>query len=52
MGRPNDYRALMKGSQNYRNLRDSSTGFMRSNDVEGNWSERNFDPYARGGAYI
>ena len=51
MGKTDDYRALMKRSQNYRNLWDSSTGFMRSKDEQGNWSERNFDQYAWGGAY-
>lgn len=51
MGRADDYRALMQRSQNYRNLWDPSTGFMRSKDEDGNWSQRNFDPYAWGGAY-
>ena len=51
MGKTDDYRALMKRSQNYRNLWDSSTGFMRSKDENGNWSEPNFDQYAWGGPY-
>ncbi len=51
MSKTDDYRALMKRSQNYRNLWDSKTGFMRSKDERGNWSERNFDQYAWGGAY-
>jgi predicted alpha-1,2-mannosidase len=51
MGRTDDYRALMKRSQNYKNLWDPSTGFMRGRDEGGNWSERNFDEYAWGGAY-
>ena len=51
MGKTDDYRALMKRSQNYRNLWDPSVGFMRSKDEDGNWSERNFDQYAWGGPY-
>ena len=51
MGRADDYRALMKRSQNYRNLWDPATGFMRGKDEAGNWSGRNFDEYAWGGAY-
>ena len=51
MGQFADYRALMKRSQNYRNLWDSKTQFMRSKDENGNWSNRNFDQYAWGGAY-
>ena len=50
MGRGDDYRALMKRSQNYRNLWDPSVGFMRSKDENGNWSNR-FDQYAWGGPY-
>ena len=51
MGKTADYRALMKRSQNYKNLWDASTGFMRSKDENGRWSERNFDQYAWGGPY-
>ncbi|RYG48060.1 glycoside hydrolase family 92 protein [bacterium] len=51
MGRPEDYRALMRRSQNYRNLWDPSTQFMRSKDERGDWSERDFDEYAWGGPY-
>ncbi|MES2460372.1 MAG: GH92 family glycosyl hydrolase [Armatimonadota bacterium] len=51
VGRAEDFRALMKRSQNYRNLWDPSTGFMRSKDTNGAWSERNFDEYAWGGPY-
>ena len=51
LGKTEDYRALMKRSQNYKNLWDSSVGFMRSKDEDGNWSERNFDQYAWGGPY-
>ncbi len=51
LGRADDYRALMKRSQNYKNLWDPSTGFMRSKDEAGHWSEPNFDQYAWGGPY-
>lgn len=51
MGQTDDYRALMKRSQNYRNLWDPRTGFMRSKEESGRWSERDFDPYNWGGAY-
>jgi predicted alpha-1,2-mannosidase len=51
VGRTDDYRALMQRSQNYKNLWDASSGFMRSKDEAGNWSERNFDEYAWGGGY-
>ena len=50
MGQMDDYRALMKRSQNYRNLWDPSVGFMRSKDEDGNWSKR-FDQYEWGGPY-
>jgi predicted alpha-1,2-mannosidase len=51
MGHPDDYRALMKRSQNYKNLWDPSTGFMRSKNEQGGWANRSFDAYAWGGAY-
>ena len=51
MGQADDYRALMKRSQNYKKLWDSSVGFMRGKDEAGNWSGRGFDQYAWGGAY-
>ena len=51
VGRTDDYRALMKRSQNYRNLWDPATRFMRSKDEKGDWSDPNFDPYAWGGPY-
>ena len=51
MGKTADYQALMKRSQNYKNLWDPSTGFMRSKNELGNWAGRGFDEYAWGGAY-
>ncbi len=50
MGQTADYDALMKRSQNYRNLWDPSVGFMRSREENGAWT-RNFDPYEWGGPY-
>ncbi len=37
-------------AENYRNLFDSQTGFMRGRDKQGNMAE-NFDPYIWGGEY-
>ncbi|RYG70675.1 glycoside hydrolase family 92 protein, partial [bacterium] len=51
MSKPEDYQALMKRSQNYKNLWDRSTGFMRAKNENGRWAERNFDEYAWGGGY-
>lgn len=51
MGDSEAYEALMKRSQNYRNLWDPTTGFMRSKNADGQWSNRDFDEYAWGGAY-
>lgn len=51
MGKTEDYKALLKRSQNYKNLWDSTSGFMRSKDERGNWWGRDFDQYAWGGAY-
>ncbi|RYX80993.1 glycoside hydrolase family 92 protein [bacterium] len=51
MGKTDDYQALMKRSQNYKNLWDASNGFMRSKTEQGNWAGRDFDQYAWGGGY-
>lgn len=51
MGDITAYGALMKRSQNYRNLWDPSTGFMRSKNADGVWTNREFDEYTWGGAY-
>ena len=40
-----DYRLFMKRAQNFRNLFDPSTGFMRPRRVDGSWWEP-FDPLA------
>lgn len=50
LGHKDDYRVLMKRSQNYRILWDPSVGFMRAKDAEGRWV-RDFDQYAWGGGY-
>jgi predicted alpha-1,2-mannosidase len=39
-----DYDYFMKRSQNYKNLYDSETGWIRPKDVHGNWRTP-FDPY-------
>jgi predicted alpha-1,2-mannosidase len=51
MGKREDYQALMKRSQNYKNLWDPRTQFMRSKTERGRWADRDFDQYAWGGAY-
>jgi predicted alpha-1,2-mannosidase len=40
---PNNYTMLMKRSQNYKNMFDPSTGFMRGRLANGDWI-KNFDP--------
>lgn len=46
-----DYKTLMSRAQNYRHLWDSSVGFMRPKDADGNWVEP-FDQFAWGGPYV
>ena len=43
LGKTEDYRMLMERSKNYRNVFDSSTGFMRGRLENGEWV-RNFNP--------
>jgi predicted alpha-1,2-mannosidase len=50
LGKQDDYRRFMKQSQNYKNLFDSSTGFMRGRNSDGKWEEP-FDALAWGGAF-
>ena len=49
-GHTDDYRTLMRRSQNYRKLFDASVGFMRAKNADGNWVPH-FDQYAWGGGY-
>ena len=50
LGRMDDYRTFLQRAQNYRNLFDPSTGFMRGRTSDGAWVEP-FDPLAWGGVY-
>lgn len=43
LGKPDDYNMLMKRTGNYKNMFDSSTGFMRGRLANGEWIKR-FDP--------
>lgn len=44
LGKEEDYRYFMDRSQNYRNVYDSETTWMRPKDIDGNWLS-DFDPY-------
>ncbi|UXX79815.1 GH92 family glycosyl hydrolase [Reichenbachiella carrageenanivorans] len=44
LGHRNDYNYFMKRSENFKNVYDQSTGWMRPKNVKGEWYE-NFDPY-------
>ncbi|HEY1207695.1 MAG: GH92 family glycosyl hydrolase [Bryobacteraceae bacterium] len=50
LGKMDDYRTFLRRSQNYRNLFEPSTGFMRGRTSGGAWVEP-FDPLAWGGVY-
>ena len=50
LGHTDDYRAFMQHSRNYRNLYDTSTGFMRGRNSDGTWVTP-FEPLAWGGVY-
>ena len=43
LGKTEDYKTLMKRSQNYRNVFDTSTGYVRGRYADGRWIEP-FDP--------
>ena len=43
LGKTNDYQILMKRSQNYRNVFDTKTGYVRGRHADGSWIEP-FDP--------
>ncbi len=51
LGHSEDYDYFMDRSQNYKNVYDSSMGWMRPKDVEGKWLE-NYDPYQREHGFI
>lgn len=44
LGKENDYRMFDKRSENWVNLFDTESGFIRPKDLEGHWIE-SFDPY-------
>ncbi len=44
MGKDDDYKTFMTRSQNYKNVYDKTTGWMRPKNVDGEWMEP-FDPY-------
>ncbi|HZL08834.1 MAG TPA: GH92 family glycosyl hydrolase [Prolixibacteraceae bacterium] len=46
LGKTVDYSMLMKRSQNYRNVFDTNTNFVRGRYADGRWIE-SFDPFAK-----
>ncbi|MEP3210257.1 MAG: GH92 family glycosyl hydrolase [Maribacter sp.] len=44
LGRSEDFDFFMKRSDNYKNVFDTSVGWMRPKDIDGNWLP-NYDPY-------
>ncbi len=46
LGYANDYKTLMKRSLNYKNVFDTSIGFVRGKHIDGSWSQ-SFDAYNR-----
>jgi predicted alpha-1,2-mannosidase len=53
INKTNDFDYLMKRSQNYRNVYDSRTGFMRGKSFTGSWvGGADFDPVAHYAFYV
>jgi len=50
LGKTEDFRTFAAHAQNYRNVFDASTGFMRGRRADGSWLEP-FDPLAWGGVF-
>ena len=48
LGKDEDYQLFMKRAQNYKNIFDPSTGFMRPKNMDGSWLEP-FDPFDKKG---
>jgi len=46
LGKTSDYEALMKRSQNYRNVFDTKTNYVRARYADGRWIEP-FDPFSK-----
>ena len=44
LGKAEDYNYFLERSQNYKNLFDKETGYIRPRTVDGSW-RRNFDPF-------
>ena len=51
LGKTEDYEMFMKRSENWRNLYDSSTGFLRGRKADGSWLEP-FDAVTWGDPYV
>jgi predicted alpha-1,2-mannosidase len=47
LGKTKDYRELLRRSQNYKNVFDSTSGFVRGRYADGKWVEP-FNPYIHG----
>jgi predicted alpha-1,2-mannosidase len=47
LGRENDYELLVERALNYRNVFDSSVGFVRGRNEDGSWHGSSFDPLTR-----
>ncbi len=52
LGKTEDYKYFMERADNYKNIYDEKTGFMRGRDSKGNWREP-FDPqgFVQGGDF-
>jgi len=46
LGKTEDYNALKKRSENWKNVFDTETGFVRGRHIDGTWIEP-FDPYTK-----
>ncbi len=51
LGKQEDYAAFLKRSENWRNLFDGKTGFLRGKNEDGSWVEP-FDPFTWGSPYV
>jgi predicted alpha-1,2-mannosidase len=51
LGKQEDYTMFMKRSENWRNLFDGKSGFLRGKNEDGSWAEP-FDPIAWGSPYV
>ncbi|HKJ79424.1 MAG TPA: GH92 family glycosyl hydrolase, partial [Prolixibacteraceae bacterium] len=51
LGKTEDYNYFMKRSENFKNVFDDESGWMRSKNVSGEWREP-FDPYEYGEGFV